>query len=102
MRKRTTSMLLMLFLLSATAVVAAPPAQKKSPKEAAPAVATVYGQPITQAELDEVIGTRLMRIRTEEYQIRRGALEQIISERVLAAEAAKRGISVEELLRVEV
>ena len=101
MRKRTTSMLLTLFLISATAAVAAP-AKKQPAKETATAVATVYGQPITQAELDEVVGTRLMRIRTEEYQIRRGALEQIISDRVLAAEAAKRGISVEELLRVEV
>jgi protein-disulfide isomerase len=103
MRKRVSSMLFMLFLISATAAIAGP-AQKQPAKGAATAaaVATVYGQPVTQAELDEAVGTRLMRLRTEEYQIRRGALDQIISERVLAAEAQKRGISVEELLRIEV
>ena len=95
MRKRISSMLLMLLLISATSAFAGSP-QKQ------PAVATVNGQAITQAELDEMVGTRLMRIRTEEYQIRRSALEQIISDRLLAAEAKKRGITVDELLRVEV
>lgn len=85
----------MLLLISATSAFAAP-AQKE------PAVAMVNGQAITQVELDEAVGTRLMRIRTEEYTIRRGALHQLISERLLAAEAKKRGITVDELLRAEV
>ncbi|HEV7922460.1 MAG TPA: thioredoxin domain-containing protein [Thermoanaerobaculia bacterium] len=65
-------------------------------------VATIGKQSITQEELDRAVGSRLMRLRTEEYSIKKTALDDLIAERLLAAEAAKRGITVEELLKTEV
>jgi protein-disulfide isomerase len=65
-------------------------------------VAVVGKQSITQEELDRAVGSRLMRLRTEEYTIKKTALDDLIAERLLAAEAAKRGITVEELLKTEV
>jgi protein-disulfide isomerase len=65
-------------------------------------VAVVGKQTISQADLDQAVGSRLLRLRTEEYTIRKAALDDLIAERLLAAEAAKRGITTEELLKTEV
>jgi protein-disulfide isomerase len=94
MTKRIASMSMITLLLVAATAAAAPPAPKP--------VATINGEAVTQAQLDEAVGSRLMRIRTEEYQMRRAVLDQLIADRLLAAEAAKRRITVDELLRVEV
>src|SRR5262245_12452464 len=65
-------------------------------------VAEVDGTPITAAELEERVGNRLARIRQEEYETRKQALDEIITDRLLAAEAKRRGLSVPDLLRDEV
>ena len=65
-------------------------------------VAEVNGAPILASDLDKRVAGRLVRLRQEEYEIRRQALDELIAERLLAAEAAKRGISPKELLRLEV
>src|SRR5262249_32644457 len=65
-------------------------------------VAEVDGTPITAAELEERVGNRLARIRQEEYETRKQALDEIITDRLLAAEAKRRGLSVADLLRDEV
>ncbi|HEV7922462.1 MAG TPA: thioredoxin domain-containing protein [Thermoanaerobaculia bacterium] len=65
-------------------------------------VAIIGKQTLSQAELDQAVGTRLMRLRTEEYNIRKTALDDLIAERLLATEAARRNITVEELLKTEV
>ena len=65
-------------------------------------VAEVNGAPILASELEPKLASRLARLRQEEYEIRRQALEELIAERLLAAEAAKRKITPEELLRQEV
>jgi protein-disulfide isomerase len=65
-------------------------------------VAEVNGAPILASELEPKLAGRLARLRQEEYEIRRQALEELIAERLLAAEAAKRKITPEELLRQEV
>jgi protein-disulfide isomerase len=64
--------------------------------------AEVEGQPITLAEVDARAQARLSRLRQEEYEIRRDALSELISERLLEAEARKRGIAVDELRRREI
>jgi protein-disulfide isomerase len=79
-----------------------------APGAAAPAVsgvgvvAEVNGAPIMASELEKKVESRLARLRQEEYEIRRQALDELVAERLLAAEAAKRGVSREELLRQEV
>jgi len=65
-------------------------------------VARVDRVAIRADELDERVATRLMRLRQEEYEIRRQALEEMIGERLLEKEAGARGISKEDVLRDEV
>jgi protein-disulfide isomerase len=65
-------------------------------------VAEVNGQPITAEELDRHAAGELQRIRDQEYEARRNALEDLIGKRLVQREAAGRGISEEELTKVEV
>jgi protein-disulfide isomerase len=65
-------------------------------------VAEVSGAPILASELEQRVAGRLARLRQEEYEIRRQTLEELIAQRLVAAEAAKRQLAPEELLRQEV
>jgi protein-disulfide isomerase len=65
-------------------------------------VAEVNGAPVLASELNARASSSLARLRQEEYEIRRRALDEIVEERLLDAEASKRGISREELLQREV
>lgn len=77
-------------------------ARSAAPAETASVVAEVNGAAITSAELEKKAAGRLGRVRQEEYEIRRQALDELVAERLVAAEAARRGVSVDELLRREV
>jgi len=68
-----------------------------SPKPKEP-VATIGGQPIYEDELLPRVQADLARLHNQEYEIRYGALQNLILEKLLRAEAQKRGISVEQLL----
>jgi protein-disulfide isomerase len=93
----------MLVVTTCTAVLAAfPLLGGGAKKSAAPSVATVGGVAVTAEELDAIVGNRLMRVRTDEYNIRRDALEELITERLLKAEAQRRGTTVDDLLKAEV
>jgi protein-disulfide isomerase len=78
----------------------------KTAPEPAPAakdaVALVAGATITASELEDAAGSRLFQIRTQEYQLKRQLLDEAIAGKLLDKEAASRGISVDELRRVEV
>ena len=65
-------------------------------------VAEVNGAPILMSELDQKASSRLARLRQEEYEIRRQALDELVGEKLVEAEARKRGISTDELLKREV
>lgn len=65
-------------------------------------VAKVGAHVITATELDRAVGSRTMRVKTEEYQIRAAELQRLVSEELLRDEAARRGVIVGELLRSEV
>lgn len=66
------------------------------------AVALVGGDPITAAEFEAVAGSKLFAVRTQEYNQKRALLEDVIDKRLVEKEAKARGISADELLRVEV
>lgn len=85
---------------SADAGKAVPPAAANADPRAV--VAEVDGQPITYEELDRHASGELQRLRDQEYEVRRNALEDLIGKRLLQKEAAERGISEQELTRVEV
>ena len=60
------------------------------------------GAPILASELEQRFGTRLARLRQEEYEIRRQVLDELIGERLVAAEAQLKGVKAETLLQQEV
>ena len=65
-------------------------------------VATLGEAAITAADLDRAVGNRLMRARTDEYNIRRAVLDELVANKLLAAEAKRRGMTVDDLLKQEV
>jgi protein-disulfide isomerase len=91
-------------LVLALALGPAPASSAETPAAATPpgALAVVGGEPITAAEFEELAGPRLFAMRTQEYNQKRGLLEEAIDTRLLEKEGKARGISADELLRVEV
>lgn len=65
-------------------------------------VAIVAGKPITLAEIEALASGALVKVRQDRYDALRGALERVGVGRLLDAEAAARGITVEELRVAEV
>src|SRR6266567_2026720 len=64
-------------------------------------VAVVDGQSITAGELKRAVGVSAMRLEEQAYQLKRQKLEEMITDRLLAAEAAHRGVAVDTLLDTE-
>src|SRR5262249_53640811 len=98
MTRRTLVPCALLFALAAVGW----PAEKAPGAHAAGAVASVGGETIDAAELESSGAAKLFAIYTQEYQLRKQLLDEIINKRLLDKEAKKRGISVDELARVEV
>ncbi|HEY2940936.1 MAG TPA: thioredoxin domain-containing protein [Vicinamibacteria bacterium] len=89
--------------LSVVALAAtARPAEKSAAPRRSTVVASVEGVTIDAAELEAAGGARLFTIYTQEYQLRKQLLDDIITKRLLDKEAKTRGISADELSRVEV
>jgi hypothetical protein len=65
-------------------------------------LAEVNGDRITGKEVERALGVRLSKLEEQIYQLKRQALDALIARRLLAQEAAKRGISVAALLDSEV
>ena len=65
-------------------------------------VATVGPAVVTEAELERAVGTKLTRLMTDVYNVRRSVLEELIATKLIEAEAARRKVTVDELLKVEV
>jgi protein-disulfide isomerase len=87
------------FALASTAgAVEKPAAAPRRPS----VVASVGGVTIDAAELEAAGAVRLFAVYTQEYEIRKQLLDDIIANRLLEKEAKSRGISVDELNRVEV
>lgn len=65
-------------------------------------VATIDGQPITQAELEAALGAELGRLEQQVYEMKRQRLDQLIGDKLLEREAARRNVSVESLEKTEI
>lgn len=65
-------------------------------------VATVDGQPITEDELASSVEGQLQPLRTQEYEIKRKALDNLIEQKMLDAAAKKKGLTTDKLLEQEV
>jgi protein-disulfide isomerase len=65
-------------------------------------LAEVDGDPITAEELERSLGGKLNKLQEQIYELKRRELDTLIAQRLLAKEAAKRGVSVAALLDAEV
>ncbi len=83
-------------------VVAACAAQSSAPAKSSPPVATVDGQSVTEDDLAPLVQTQLRPLREQEFLIKKKALETLISQRIIDAEAKKKGLTTEKLLEQEV
>ena len=91
--------------IAVTLVMLAVPAWAQAPAASpapSPTVATVDGEPITHADLESLLGSRLYELRNQEYTLKRRALDEAVARRLFRIEAQRRGVSEEELERVEV
>jgi protein-disulfide isomerase len=80
-------------------MVVAPPV---SAEPDADPIATLNGEPITQAEVEARTAAKLYRLRWEIYDTLSTEAKALADERLLAEEAERRGMTVDEMLRVEV
>jgi protein-disulfide isomerase len=81
--------------------IAASCSVQAAPQGAGDPVASVAGQPIYESDLASEMGSKLLQLRNQEYQIKSGALQDVIRKKLLEGEAKKRGISTDELLARE-
>jgi protein-disulfide isomerase len=98
MRTRVTCTALGLSLAAASVTVA----QLQRETVAGEIVATIGDQRVTAHQLEELARDRLMRLRAEEYNIKRQVLDEYVTRTLLEKEARARGIGVEELQKREV
>ena len=75
---------------------------KSSPSAASPPLATVDGQAITDDDLAPYVAGQLRPLKEQEYQIKKKALDTLIGQKVLEAEAKKKGLTTDKLLEQEV
>ena len=86
---------------ASVSVSVAPKGTPPAPKSTEP-LATVDGQPITEDDLLPQIQGQLRPLRDQEYQIKKKALDSLITQRVLDGEAIKKGLTTDKLLEQEV
>ena len=77
-------------------------AQSAASPESQQVVASVGGQTITEEELLSKIAPQLQQLKNEEFQLKQDALESLINQKVVEAEARRQGISPAEFLKQEV
>jgi protein-disulfide isomerase len=76
--------------------------QSSAPAKTAAPFATVDGQPITEDDILPQVQGQLRPLREQEYQIKKKALDDLINQRVVEAEAKKKSLSTEKLYEQEV
>ena len=74
------------------------PAQEKA-KEI---IGRLNGEPIYLSDVEEAIAFQVYRLQSDIYQLLKTETEEIVNQRLLEQEAALRGLTVEDLLRMEV
>ncbi|HEX7797736.1 MAG TPA: thioredoxin domain-containing protein [Vicinamibacterales bacterium] len=78
-------------------------AQSSGPPNESKPVAIVGGQPVSDQELQDAIGSQqLMQLRNQQYEIESKTLENLIRLKLVQAEATKRGMTPEALVAQEV
>ena len=99
-KEDSSSYLLVWFLVALTFVCTVPSTgrceEARSPATQTP-VATVNGSIVSEADLAPLLTSQLQQLRQQEYDLKSKALDQLITTRLLEAEATKQGMSVDQL-----
>ncbi len=104
---RKLKILICLYLLVATtassikAQTSAQASKPAHPPEKS-ALAEVNGKAVTPEEVESALGAQLAQLEEQIYQLKRQRLESIIADRLLALESARRGVTTQALLEVEI
>jgi len=79
-------------------------AAKNSASSPAPtsAVAVIGDKTITLQDVDAAAAGALVKVRQDEYEARKGVLDNMVNDEILGKESAARKVSKEELLKTEV
>jgi len=77
------------------------PALAQSSAQSEAPVAVVAGEAIHDADLLPLVSGQLQQLRRQEYEVKAQALEELINQKLLESEAARRNVTVEELLERE-
>lgn len=101
-RRQTTRCLSAVFLLVVCMVPTTVRCEDAISSAAREQVATINGTTVSEADLAPLIAGQLQQLRQQEYDIKSQALEQLINKRLLEAEAAKQGLTVDQLTEQEV
>jgi protein-disulfide isomerase len=88
--------------LALSSGAAGTPAQAPVAPPDRPPLAEVNGKPIAADDVEKALGNELRKLEEQIYNLKRQRLDAMISERVLADEAATRGTTVAKLLDAEV
>jgi protein-disulfide isomerase len=88
--------------IAAAFAVTTPAAGQTTPPPSPDIVAEVEGERIGREELEQSLSAQLGRLDEQRFALLTGRLDELIADRLLAREAQKRGVSVEDLLAVEV
>lgn len=78
------------------------PAQTAAPAERKRAVAVVGGEYIYEEDLLPLVQAQLLPLQNQEYEIKRAALDRLVTRRLVEAEASSKGVPAERLLEQEV
>jgi len=104
--KKLSVLLTALFLAGCCQGQSGPaPAAPGAPAAAADSkavVAEIDGEKITDADLSQAVAGQLSRVQAEIFEIKQQGLDAMIEQKLVAKEAKKRGVSAEELIKVEV
>ena len=76
--------------------------QAQSPSKGKDPIAILDGQPVTEEDLAPFVQSQLRPLREQEYQIRKKALDNLINQRLLEAEAKKKDLLADKFLEQEV
>ena len=79
-----------------------PPADAPGRQHAGEVVAVVDGHEITSADLDAALGVTLAKIEEQAHALRKQGVEELIAQKLLDAEAKRRGVGLDALVEKEI
>jgi len=74
---------------------------KVAASDSNPVLAKINGIEVTDAEVTALVKKRLQKVESQIFEIKRDGLDEIIDDKLVEAEAKKRSVSVDELLKKE-